>query len=131
MAVCSAVCLLGALLCQLAPSVVTRLFTDDAALLAASNNALRLTTWMFWVVGFQIVITNFFQSLGEASKSIFMSLIRQVIFLLPLLFTLPRYWGLNGVWLSFPLSDLAATIVSVILLIIVMRKITRLQAAPH
>ena len=127
-AVCSAVCLLGSLLCQLAPSLVTRLFTDDAALIAASNNALRLTTWMFWVVGFQIVITNFFQSLGEAGKSIFMSLIRQVLFLLPLLFTLPHFWGLSGVWISFPLSDLAATIVSVILLVIVMRKITRLAA---
>lgn len=127
-AVCSAVCLLGSALCQFAPSVVTRLFTDDAQLIATSNNALRMTTWMFWVVGFQIVITNFFQSLGEARKSILMSLIRQVIFLLPLLFLLPRWWGLNGVWLSFPLSDLAATLVSAVLLIIVMRKITRLAS---
>ena len=127
-AVCSAVCLLGSLLCQLAPGVVTRLFTDDAALIETSNHALRLTTWMFWVVGFQIVITNFFQSLGEAGKSIFMSLIRQVLFLMPLLFTLPHFWGLSGVWLSFPLSDLAATVISVILLVIVMRKITRLAA---
>ena len=127
-AVCSSVCLLGSLLCQLAPGVVTRLFTDDAALIETSNHALRLTTWMFWVVGFQIVITNFFQSLGEAGKSIFMSLIRQVLFLLPMLFIFPHFWGLSGVWLSFPLSDLAATIVSVILLVIVMRKITRLAA---
>lgn len=125
-AVCSAVCMLGSLLCQVSPGVVTRLFTDDAALIETSNNALRLTTWMFWVVGFQIVITNFFQSLGEAGKSIFMSLIRQVLFLMPLLFTLPHFWGLSGVWLSFPLSDLAATVVSAILLVIVMRKITRL-----
>jgi putative MATE family efflux protein len=127
-AVCSAVCLLGSLLCQLAPGVVTRLFTDDAALIETSNHALRLTTWMFWVVGFQIVITNFFQSLGEAGKSIFMSLIRQVLFLLPMLFIFPHFWGLSGVWLSFPLSDLAATLVSVILLVIVMRKITRMAA---
>lgn len=124
--VCTVVCTLGSLLCQLAPGVVSGLFTNDAALIATSNNALRLTTWMFWVVGFQIVITNFFQSLGEASKSIFMSLIRQVLFLLPLLFTLPRLWGLSGVWLSFPLSDLAATLVSVVLLLVVLRKITRL-----
>lgn len=124
--VCTLVCTLGCVLCQFVPGVVSHLFTNDAALIEASDNALRLTTWMFWAVGFQIVITNFFQSLGEATKSIIMSLIRQVIFLLPLLFTLPKWLGLNGVWLSFPFSDLAATLVSVVMLAVVMRKITRL-----
>ena len=125
-AVCTAVCLLGAIAGQLIPRAVARMFTNHEMLLNASENALRLTTWMFWVVGFQIVITNFFQSLGEAGKSIFMSLTRQVLFLLPLLFTLPKLWELNGVWLSFPLSDLAATIVAAILLVVELRKINRL-----
>ena len=57
-----------------------------------------------------------------------MSLIRQILFLLPLLFTLPQWWGLSGVWLSFPLSDLAATVVSAALLVVVLRKITRLAS---
>ena len=127
-AVCTAVCLLGAIAGQLVPRTVARMFTDDETLLAASENALRLTTWMFWVVGFQIVITNFFQSLGEAGKSIFMSLTRQVLFLLPLLFTLPRIWQLNGVWLSFPLSDMAATIIAAVLLVVEIRKINHLTA---
>ncbi|MBR6283272.1 MAG: MATE family efflux transporter [Muribaculaceae bacterium] len=125
--VCTAVCLLFSLACQVAPYAISRMFTNDAALLQASQHALRLTTWMFWVVGFQIVITNFFQSLGEATKSIFMSLSRQVMFLLPLLFTLPSLWQLNGVWLSFPLSDVLATLVAIALLHIEMRKITRLR----
>ena len=95
----------------------------------ASVKALRLTTLMFWGVGFQIVSTNFFQSLGEAGKSIFMSLSRQVIFMLPLLFTLPALWQLNGVWLAFPLSDLCANLIAAALIVVEMRKINRLTTA--
>lgn len=124
--VCTLVCGLGSLIGHFLPDMVSRMFTSDASLIDESNKALKLTTWMFWAVGFQIVVTNFFQSLGDARKSILMSLIRQVIFLLPLLFTLPRLWALNGVWLSFPISDLFATIVSIILLVIEMRRINRL-----
>ena len=123
------VCALGSLGGCLIPAQITRLFTTDTDLLLAGENALRRTTWMFWAVGFQIVVTNYFQSLGEAGKSIFMSLTRQVIFLLPLLFLLPERWGLDGVWLSFPISDLFATIVAAALLWLEMRKITRLRMA--
>ncbi len=127
--VCTLVCALFSIACQVIPLPISRMFTSHGPLLAASEHALRLTTWMFWVVGFQIVITNFFQSLGEATKSIFMSLSRQVLFLLPLLFTLPGLWDLNGVWLSFPISDFFATVVAVVLLVVEMRKITRLRQA--
>lgn len=123
--VCTLVCALFSIACQVIPSLISLMFTSDGPLLAASEHALRMTTWMFWVVGFQIVITNFFQSISEATKSIFMSLTRQVIFLLPLLFTLPQLWGLTGVWLSFPISDLFATLVAVVLLVIEIRKINR------
>ena len=125
--VCTVVCSLYSIMCQVAPYTITRLFTTDANLLQASGHALRMTTWMFWVVGLQVVVTNFFQSLGEASKSIIMSLTRQVFFLLPLLFTLPDLWQLNGVWLSFPLSDALATLVAAVLLVVELRKITRLE----
>lgn len=127
--VATLVCALGSLGGCLIPAQITRLFTTDTDLLLAGENALRRTTWMFWAVGFQIVVTNYFQSLGEAGKSIFMSLTRQVIFLLPLLFLLPERWGLDGVWLSFPISDLFATIVAAALLWLEMRKITRLRMA--
>lgn len=128
-AVCTIVCLLYSVACQVIPLPISRMFTTDTPLLIASEHTLRLTTWMFWVVGFQIVITNFFQSLGEARKSIFMSLSRQVIFLLPLLFILPELWKLDGVWLSFPISDVFATLVGIAMLIVQIRKINRLRTA--
>lgn len=124
--VCTLACALYSIAGQACPYAISRMFTDNGPLLAASEHALRLATWMFWVVGFQVVVTNFFQSLGEATKSIFMSLSRQIIFLLPLLFMLPDWWGLNGVWVSFPISDLFATLVAVVLLVIELRKISRL-----
>ena len=127
-AVCTLACTLGSLAGHFIPRGLSMMFTTDGPLLDASANALRLTTWMFWAVGFQIVTTNFLQSLGEARKSIIMSLTRQVIFLIPLLFTLPQLWQLNGVWLSFPISDLAATLVAVIMLSIEMRKIGRMSS---
>lgn len=127
--VCTIVCTLGTLVAQVAPEAITRLFTSHDGVMQASVKALRLTTLMFWGVGFQIVSTNFFQSLGEAGKSIFMSLSRQVIFMLPLLFTLPALWQLNGVWLAFPLSDLCANLIAAALIVVEMRKINRLTTA--
>lgn len=130
-AVCSVVSAAGSALCQFAPWLVSRIFTDNAQLLAASDNALRLATWMFWTVGFQIVVTNFLQSIGEAAKAIFMSMTRQVIFLIPLLVVLPRLWGLEGVWLSFPFGDLCAFVVAVAMLHFQMRKIDRMITPTH
>ncbi|MDY3913038.1 MAG: MATE family efflux transporter [Sodaliphilus sp.] len=125
----TAACLLGCVVAQLVPGAVSRLFTADQSLIDASSTAMRLATWMFWAVGFQIVTTNFFESLGEAGKSIFMSLSRQVIFLIPLLFTLPRLLDYRGVWLSFPISDACATLVAAVLLMVQLRKLHRLEAA--
>ena len=71
----------------------------------------------FLLVGFQIVATTYFQSIGKVGTSIFLSLVRQVIFLLPLLMILPRFFGLDGIWFTFPVSDAMATIVSAILVV--------------
>ena len=71
---------------------------------------------MFWGVGFQIVSTNLFQSLGMAKKSIFLSLTRQILFLIPLLIILPPIYGLDGVWASIPLADITAIVVAAILI---------------
>ena len=105
------------------PSTVARAFTDSTELISVSDNALRHNMLAFSVVGFQIISTCLFQSLGKAAKSIFLGLIRQVIFLVPLLLWLPGQLGLNGVWLSFPISDLFATLVTAILIIIQFRNI--------
>lgn len=109
--------LAGAVFGLFFPSAVTRAFTTDADLIAASDQALSLCLLCFPLVGFQIVSTAFFQSIGKAGKSIFLSLSRQVIFLIPLLLWLPGRYGLAGVWSSFPLSDLCATIATALLML--------------
>jgi Na+-driven multidrug efflux pump len=123
------VCAFGEAISLLFPDYIARAFTTDASLTAATIHAFHIIILMFWVVGFQIVSTNFFQSLGKAFKSILLSLSRQVIFIIPLLFTLPRLFNLDGVWASFPISDLGATLVTVILIIDELRKLNRILAA--
>jgi Na+-driven multidrug efflux pump len=125
-AVGTAVCALGTLVSEACPHLVARIFTSDEALLDTCSHAFRLMNIAFWVAGFQIVPTNFFQSLGEAAKSIFMSLSRQVICLLPFLFILPSIFKLDGVWYSFPASDLISALMGVVLLTFEMHKINRL-----
>ena len=77
------------------------------------------------MVGFQIVATNFFQALGKAGISVFLSLTRQIIFMIPLLLFLPGMWGLDGVWAAFPISDTAATLVSAAMLAWQIKKIKK------
>lgn len=107
------------------PSVIARAFTVDAGLIAVTDNALSISMRMFWVVGFQIVSTTFFQSIGKVGKSIFLSLTRQVIFLIPLLIVLSKSFGLDGVWMAFPISDACATLVTVGMIVWQFREISR------
>ena len=125
----TAVCVIATLISLFIPQYVARIFTTSDVLIKACEHAFKIVNLAFWVAGFQIVTTNFFQSLGEAKKSIFMSLSRQVICLLPFLFILPPMMKLDGVWYSFPLSDIIAASIGVVLLTFEMRKINRLNAA--
>lgn len=126
-AAASVICTLGTAPCHLCPELIARAFTTDAALISSTALSLRITTTMFWMAGFQIVSTNFFQSLGYAGKSIFMSLTRQVIFIIPMLIILPPHFGLNGVWAAFPTADTLATFITIVLVISQFRQIHRLQ----
>ncbi len=90
------------------PRQIARIFTTDPTLLSLSARGIRLDMLVFPVVASQAVITNFFQSIGMVRMSIFLSLSRQLIFLLPLAYLLPLWLGLDGVWLSMPASDLIA-----------------------
>ena len=99
----------GAAFGQLFPGLIARAFTVDQELISATVNALSISLTLFYVVGFQIVATTFLQSIGLAGKSIFLSLVRQVIFLIPFLMILPKSFGLNGVWASFPTADVFST----------------------
>lgn len=89
---------IGATLAQIAPATIASLFMQDEEQIQAAVTCLKITTLSFFMVGFQIVSTNFFQSLGMAGKAIFLSLTRQIIFMIPLIYLLPPVWGLKGIW---------------------------------
>ncbi len=93
------------------------MFTSDKELIQIASNALRIAIIMFPLVGFQIVISNFFQSIGKARISIFLSLTRQFIFLVPAILILPPLFGLNGAWAAIPTADGLAAIVAAITLV--------------
>ncbi len=111
------------------PGSIARAFTSDAGLIDATSTCLGNALMAFTVVGFQTISTTLFQSLGKAGASIFLSLTRQVLFLIPLLILLPPRFGLIGIWWSFPLSDLLATMVTVAMVAYELRVISRLAAA--
>ena len=112
----TAVTTCGFLAAQLFPEPLARLFTDHPDLIAMSVNGLRLCTALFFLVGSQIVIAGYFQSMGRASIAIFMSLSRQLLFLLPGLIFLPDIFGLDGVWISLPIADAIASLISIYIL---------------
>ncbi len=107
------------------PHLIARAFTVDAALIATTASGFRIAMLCFVVVGFQIVSTTFFQSIGKVGQSIFLSLTRQVLFLIPLLLILPRMYQLRGIWCSFPISDLIATLVAAVMIYRQMRIIDK------
>lgn len=117
MSVATAITFAGFVCAMIIPEPICRLFTNDETLLARSVYALRINMSVFYCVGFQMVIGNFFQSIGKAKLSIFLSLSRQMIFLLPMLILLPRIWGLDGVWYSLPASDLISAFVALVIFI--------------
>ena len=103
------------------PYPCARAFTKDPDLISHSINGIRINMLAFPLIGFQAVVTNFFQSIGKAKISIFLSLSRQMLFLLPLLVVLPPMFGIDGVWYALPASDCIAFTVTVILMVIYMR----------
>ncbi len=134
-ATCITTC--GWLIGQFLPAECSRLFTTDAELIKASAHGMSINMMMFPIIGFQMVSTNFFQSIGKAGISVFLSLTRQLIFLLPCLIILPpifqSVWhnGVDGIWYSLPASDLMASIITFIMIYRYMRKFTRLLKSQH
>ena len=122
-AICTAGCVFG-LLC---PNLIAKAFTTDERMIEVTANGIRLALPMFWVAGFQIISSSFFQSIGKAGKSTLLGLTRQVIFLYPMLLIFPNFWGLNGIWLSFPAADAASTLVAIVLIILQFRQIKKAQ----
>ena len=107
----------GFLLCQLFPTLIVNMFTTDDELVKAAVFGLHIVFAVFQIVGFQMVATNFFLSIGMSKKAIFLSLTRQMLFLIPCLIVLPRFFGTLGVWISMPVADTIATVVTAIVLV--------------
>lgn len=117
------VTVIGSAVGVLFPAAIASMFMQNAAQISCAVMCLRITALMFWIVGYQIVVTNFFQSLGMAAKSVFLSLTRQIIFMIPMLLILPPLWGLNGVWACFPVCDFMSAVVATVFLIVQVKRI--------
>lgn len=113
----------GFLLAQFFPYQIAFAFTNSQPLIEMSIIGLKITFLSFPIVGFQMVTSNFFQSIGKAKISIFLSLSRQVVFLIPALYVLPSLFHLNGVWYASPTSDTIAFLVTCGVLYFQLRKI--------
>lgn len=118
-----AVTTVGSLVGMFASRPIAQMFMQDENQISCAMICLQITTLTFWMVGFQITATNFFQALGMAGKAIFLSLSRQIIFMIPLLLILPGIWGLNGVWSAYPISDALATVVTLVFLMVEIKRI--------
>lgn len=116
---------IGFAVAQLFPDEVSRMFTVDSTLIALARRAFRVYFIFFPFVGCQIIIQNFFQSIGKPAYSIFLSLTRQLLFLIPLLVIFPHIWGVDGVWSAMAGSDLLAFFTAIITLVLVMRRLNR------
>lgn len=101
---------------EFCPEVVARIFTSDEQMVEMAAVGMRYNCLLFPIVGFQMVAGNFFQSIAQPGKSIFLSLSRQLLFLVPFIIIFPHFWGINGVWASLPASDLVSSVISACLL---------------
>lgn len=114
--------LTGCFLTEVFPDSISSMFTTDKDMIEIARSGFRIYFICYPVVGAQIVIQNYFQSIGKPKISIFLSLTRQLIYLLPMLWLLPRYFGIDGVWGSMAVSDMLAFITSLITLIITTKR---------
>ncbi|MBU3129130.1 MATE family efflux transporter [Clostridium tagluense] len=117
----------GYIIIQLFPKQLISIFNNDPELIGIGIHGIRIYLFMLPIIGFQIVSSNYFQAIGKAKISIFLGLSRQVIILIPLLFILPRYYELNGVWMSGPISDALASILTAIFLFVEIKHLNRLH----
>ena len=125
--VATAILLVGWTLSMLFPREIARVFTSDPTLLDLAARGIKLNMLVFFVVGSQAVITNFFQCIGKVKVSIFLSLSRQLILLIPMAYVLPLCLGLDGVWYSMCASDFGSFAMTLPLLFWYMKRIKAKQ----
>ena len=119
----TAILLIGWTLSMLFSRQIARIFTTDPTLLDLAARGVKISMFVFFVVGTQAVITNFFQCIGKVKVSIFLSLSRQLFLLLPMAYVFPIFWGLDGVWYAMPVSDFGSFSMTIPMLIWYIRKL--------
>ena len=121
------VALIGFIVSIAFPHAAVSIFTSDRELIEFAAKGLVLINLMLPLVGFQMVTSNLFQCLGMINKSIILSMSRQLLFLLPLLYVMPLMLDSKGIWLSFPISDFLASLVTFIMLMGLLKKLRKLN----
>ena len=121
------VALIGFIVSIAFPHAAVSIFTSDRELIELAAKGLVLINLMLPLVGFQMVTSNLFQCLGMINKSIILSMSRQLLFLLPLLYVMPLMLDSKGIWLSFPISDFLASLVTFIMLMGLLKKLRKLN----
>jgi putative MATE family efflux protein len=125
----SGIALLGYSVAMLFPGLVIALFTEhDPALSRLGRHAIRLSMIMLPIVGFQIVSASYFQAVGKPKHAMLLSLSRQVLLLIPAVLILPRFFGLDGVWLALPVADFCSSLLTGIWLYLELRQLYRRHA---
>ena len=108
---------IGWLLVQLVPGPIVSMFNSDAELVSISVDGIRKYLSMMPLIGVSMIGSNYFQAIGKAKHAMVLSLLRQVILLVPMMLILPRILGLNGVWFAQPIADLISFVVTAVLLV--------------
>ena len=126
LAICAAtgIAVLGFGVMMVFPAEVIRMFiSKDQALLTLGTHAIRISTIMLPVIGFQIVSASYFQAIGKPMTAMLLMLSRQVLFLIPAALILPLFFGLDGVWIALPTSDFLASLLTGLCLLVELREL--------
>jgi Na+-driven multidrug efflux pump len=99
------------------------MFTIDSNLINITASGLSIYASTFFVVGFHIIVTNYFQSIGRAGVSIFLSLSRQILLLIPFILLFPPIWGLTGAWMAQPVSNIISAAIAIVILSLHLKKL--------
>ena len=114
---------LGCIIALIFPHYIARLFTIDTNLVNITASGLSIYASTFFVVGFHIIVTNYFQSIGRAGVSIFLSLSRQILLLIPFILLFPPIWGLTGAWMAQPVANIISAAIAIVILSLHLKKL--------
>jgi len=126
----SAICILGFLVIFIFDEQIVMLFsTQESKLIQMGVHGMRIYFLMLPMLGFMIIAASYFQAVKKAKFAIILTLLRQVIILIPLLLILPHFFRIDGVWVATPIADGISSILAVIFLMMELRKLRGMQAA--